>query len=78
MKLRLLFGTVMLLIVACVYGQGNYQWINKEDSVKIYHGSEKYQVKTFTQDFKAKKPQNIILMIGDGMGISHVFAGLTT
>ncbi len=58
-------------------GQGNYQWINKEDSVKIYHGGEKYEVKTFKQDFKTKKPKNIILMIGDGMGVSHVFAGLT-
>ncbi len=28
-------------------------------------------------DSKAERPRNIILMIGDGMGVAHVYAGLT-
>ena len=31
----------------------------------------------FKQDFKSEKPKNVIMMIGDGMGVSQVFAGLT-
>ena len=77
MKRKLLLITILIIVVNQLLGQGNYQWINKEDSVKIYHGGEKYEVKSFKQDFKAKKPKNIILMIGDGMGVSHVFAALT-
>lgn len=77
MNLKIFYSTCLILFASQLYGQGNYQWINKEDSVKIYHGSEKYQVKTFRQDFKAKKPKNIIMMIGDGMGVTHVFAALT-
>ena len=45
--------------------------------VKIYPGGESYAVKTYPQNFKGKKPKNIILFIGDGMGVSQVFAGLT-
>lgn len=74
MNIKLLFSTMMFSIVSQLYGQGNYQWINKEDSVKIYQGGEKFPVKTFRQEFKVGKPRNIILMIGDGMGVSHVFA----
>jgi alkaline phosphatase len=77
MNTKWLLIIVLLISVNQLAGQGNYQWINKEDSVKIYNGGEKYEVKTFKQEFKAKKPKNIILMIGDGMGVSHVFAALT-
>lgn len=77
MNIKLLLITVLLIVANQLLGQGNYQWINNEDSVKTYYGSEKYQVKTFKQNFKMRKPKNIILMIGDGMGVSQVFAGLT-
>jgi alkaline phosphatase len=45
--------------------------------IKIYPGGEPYTVKTYPQNFKGKKPKNIILFIADGMGVSHAFAGLT-
>ncbi len=35
------------------------------------------EVKTFPQKFKSKKPKNVVFLIGDGMGISQIFAGLT-
>jgi alkaline phosphatase len=51
--------------------------VAKVDSTKVYKGGSQYQVKTFTQKFKSKKPKNVILMIGDGMGPAQIFAGIT-
>lgn len=47
-----------------------------EDSLRVYQGGEKYPVQLFEHDFKGNTPKNIILMIGDGMGTTQVFAGL--
>lgn len=60
-----------------LYSQENYKSVSKEDSTKVYINSHKYEVKAYPQKFKAKKPKNVILMIGDGMGTSQVFAGIT-
>ena len=57
--------------------QENYKKISEKDSVKIYNGGEKYKVKKFPHRFKSNNPKNIILMIGDGMGVAQVYAGLT-
>lgn len=48
-----------------------------QEDLKTYKGSEFYEVTTFPQVFKNKKPKNIILLIGDGMGVNQLFAGLT-
>ncbi len=67
-----------LIIILCVFGaqsQENYK--NQTPDFKTYKGGETYQVKTFPQKFKTKTPKNIIFMIGDGMGVSQVFAGYT-
>ncbi|HLN72261.1 MAG: alkaline phosphatase [Methylococcaceae bacterium] len=77
MKLKALAIVILFLSVNLVFGQENYKVISKVDSTKIYLGGSRYEVKTFTQDFKAKKPKNVIIMIGDGMGVAQVFAGLT-
>jgi alkaline phosphatase len=42
-----------------------------------YQSQSFYDVQTFPHKFKSKKPKNIILMVGDGMGTAHVFAALT-
>ena len=36
-----------------------------------------YNVQEYPQQFKAKKPKNVVLLIGDGMGVAQVFAGMT-
>lgn len=59
------------------FAQDAYMDAEAEDIEKVYLGADPYKVKTFTQKFKAEKPKNIIFLIGDGMGVSHVFAGLT-
>ena len=42
----------------------------------IYPGGEKYPVKQYKEEPKSDTPKNIILMIGDGMGTSQIFAGM--
>ena len=59
------------------FAQDAYLDAEADDKEKIYVGGETYKVKTFTQNFKSEKPKNIIFLIGDGMGVSHVFSGLT-
>lgn len=47
------------------------------DSLKTYYSGEVHNVKKYPQKFRNKTPKNIILFIGDGMGVAHLFAGLT-
>ena len=70
--LVLLIGTNMR-----VFAQDAYMNASAEEKEKTYLGGEAYKVKNYKQSFKAKKPKNVILMIGDGMGVTQVFAGLT-
>ncbi|MBN1986874.1 MAG: alkaline phosphatase [Prolixibacteraceae bacterium] len=60
-----------------VFAQDAYMDAQAEDVEKTYVGGEKYDVKTYPHKFKAEKPKNVIFLIGDGMGVSQVFAGLT-
>ncbi len=71
-----------ILIFALCFGfsafaQDAYLTASAEEKEKTYLGGETYKVKTFTQEFKSKKPKSIIFLIGDGMGVAHVFSGLT-
>lgn len=77
MSLKTLLNIFLVFSILTVSAQENYKTVSKVDSTKIYTGKQKYEVKTFPQTFKAKKPKNVIMLIGDGMGVAHVFAGLT-
>jgi len=77
MNQRIFTITVLLFISVQLFCQENYKTVAKVDSTKTYAGGAKYEVKTFTQKFKTRKPKNVIMMIGDGMGVAEVFAGLT-
>ena len=77
MKLKLLIIISLLIGSQQLFSQENYKSVSKKDSVKTFIGGPKYEVKTFTQRFKTKKPKNVIMMIGDGMGVAHIYAGLT-
>ncbi len=77
MKIRSLLLITSLISAQQLFSQENYKTVTKADSMKLYNGGAMYEVKTFNHDFKAKKPKNVIMMIGDGMGVSEVFAGLT-
>jgi alkaline phosphatase len=77
-----MLNRLSLLIIVLGFGlstfaQDAYMKAKAEDTEKTYVGGKTYKVKTFTQEFKSDKPKNIILLIGDGMGVTEVFAGLT-
>jgi alkaline phosphatase len=74
---KLAFIIVSLSFGFNVLAQNAYLNAHSNDIEKTYNGGETYKVKMFTQKFKAEKPKNIIFLIGDGMGVSQVFAGLT-
>jgi alkaline phosphatase len=42
-----------------------------------YMGTAFYEVQHYNQTDKDKKPKNIILMIGDGMGLAQLYSGMT-
>jgi len=72
--------TLFLFILSLgftAFGQNNYMDAKAKDIEKTYTGGDAYVVKTFPQKFKSKKPKNVILLIGDGMGAAQIFSGLT-
>jgi alkaline phosphatase len=73
---------ILILLLALFTGfasfaQEEYLDAEAEANEKIYQGGETYEVKIFPQKFRGKTPKNVIFLIGDGMGVSHVHAGLT-
>ena len=68
---------LMLAIGIQVFAQDQYLKAKSDSIEKIYEAKDFYPVKSYAQNFKTEKPKNIILLIGDGMGVSQVFAGLT-
>jgi alkaline phosphatase len=75
MKYSLL--VICLLIVVGLSAQETYKEVKPLKQELVYFGKPHYKVKSFSHKFKTKEPRNIILLIGDGMGVSQVFAGLT-
>jgi alkaline phosphatase len=73
------YGSLVLALFmyATLSAQETYKDVKPANENLIYQGKPFYAVKTFPQKFKSKKPKNIILMIGDGMGVAQVFAGIT-
>jgi alkaline phosphatase len=74
---KLKFLMFFLIAAIAVSAQDQYLTAKSEDVEKTYVSQKTYEVKEFPQNFKVDKPKNIIFLIGDGMGVSHVFAGLT-
>jgi alkaline phosphatase len=48
-----------------------------ETTESSYQNTSFYKIGAFRQKFCRKKPKNVILMIGDGMGIAQIYAGMT-
>lgn len=74
---KLQFFTIFLILGISVYAQDQYLTAKTDTIEKTYTSKFDYKVKEFPQKFRGDKPKNIILLIGDGMGVSQVFAGLT-
>lgn len=79
MYLIILLGLFALEInFASVSAQETYKTDKSLISDKhSYQGTDVYKVKTYEFRSRKKKPKNIILMIGDGMGIAQIHAGMS-
>ena len=77
MSLKTLLSIALVLSLFTLSAQETYKTVAPIDSTKIYKGGAPYEVKPFTHPFKTKKPKNVIMMIGDGMGVAQVYAGMT-
>lgn len=78
MKMKLMLPVIALLLAAFfATSQETYKEVKPVADKLTYAGKSFYPVKQFPHSFKGKKPKNVILMIGDGMGTAHVFAGIT-
>jgi len=49
----------------------------KKATIESYPGGTFYEVKHYNQVNTKKRPKNIILMIGDGMGLAHTYSAMT-
>ena len=74
MKTRL-FSTIILFIL--VLSPILSQQKTFEGVESTYQNQDFYEVRTISHKFKSKRPKNVILMIGDGMGTAQIFAGAT-
>lgn len=77
MSLKTVLSIALVLCMFSLSAQETYKTVAPIDSTKIYKGGASYAVKTYSQTFKSKKPKNVIMMIGDGMGVAQVYAGMT-
>jgi alkaline phosphatase len=73
------FALLLLLLSVSVrlFSQETYKDITAEERDKIFEGNVFHPVEYFSEPKGKKAPKNVILLIGDGMGVSHLFAALT-
>ncbi|PXX21836.1 alkaline phosphatase [Arenibacter sp. ARW7G5Y1] len=77
-KCKITLAVLFLGIGFQSFGQNNnIQKKTTTESKSTYLGDKPYTIKIYPQKFKSDKPKNIILMIGDGMGVAQVFTGIT-
>jgi alkaline phosphatase len=60
-----------------LYGQEQYKDPKNKALNELYPGGSFYEVQNYKQITGKKRPKNIILMIGDGMGLAHVYSAMT-
>lgn len=77
MKSNLLTALILVFAPCFLFAQENYKTISKEDSARYYFGKQPYEVVHVTESRSKKKPRNVIFMIGDGMGVAQIYAGMT-
>jgi alkaline phosphatase len=59
------------------FGQEEYKDPKNKALNEVYPGGPFYEVQNYTQPKGKKPPKNIILMIGDGMGLAQVYSAMT-
>lgn len=76
-KILILLWIIAGIALMPAISQETYRNVPSDDDTLVYPGGDFYPVKSYNQKWKGKKPKNIVLLIGDGMGVSHVFSGIT-
>lgn len=75
---KLIFSILMTGFVSLTgYGQEEYKDPKNKALREVYPGGSFYEVQNYAQPNSKKQPKNIILMIGDGMGLAHVYSAMT-
>jgi len=75
---HLFFSILMIgFITFPSYGQEEYKDPKNKALNELYPGGSFYEVQNYVQPTSKKQPKNIILMIGDGMGLAHVYSAMT-
>lgn len=75
---RLIFSFLIIGFVSFSgYSQEEYKDPKNKDLKELYPGGSFYEVQNYVQTKSKKKPKNIILMIGDGMGLAQVYSAMT-
>ena len=75
---HLTFSVLMISFVSLAgYGQEEYKDPKNKALNELYPGGSFYEVQNYIQSTGKKQPKNIILMIGDGMGLAHVYSAMT-
>ena len=74
----LIFSILLVgfISIGC-YGQEEYKDPKNKALNETYPGGSFYEVQNFAEPVSKKLPKNIILMIGDGMGIVQVYSAMT-
>jgi len=74
MKTRILtFLSLSILFISTIYAQQKpYEGVES-----TYQNQNFHDVNTYSHKYKSKRPRNVILMIGDGMGVAQIYAGAT-
>lgn len=73
---------IFLTLVGCcftnlLWAQEEYKDPKNKKGTEVFEGGASHQVNHYPQRTFSKTPKNIILMIGDGMGLAQIFSGMT-
>jgi len=75
---HLIFSILMVGFISLPgYGQEEYKDPKNKALNELYPGGSFYEVQNYVQPTGKKQPKNIILMIGDGMGLAQVYSAMT-
>ncbi|BDD12229.1 alkaline phosphatase (plasmid) [Fulvitalea axinellae] len=76
-KSSLLLGAISFLSANVAFAQEEYRDPKKRSYIETFEGGMFHKVERYENVKFKKRPKNVIIMIGDGMGIAQVFAGMT-
>jgi alkaline phosphatase len=84
MKTRIKFANYLIISILFTnlfsytcYGQEENKDTKNKALNELYPGGSFYRVQQYEEQKSNKQPKNIILMIGDGMGLAQVYSAMT-